>query len=73
MEAMTDERGLRLTSHRDGQQLEDPEVEPNLDQPDGPGQQDEVDVAGLPTAFLFQLEAGLWGEREARRGGDGAF
>lgn len=56
---MTDDCGLRVTSHRDGQQLEDPEVEPHLDQHDGPDQQDEVDVAGFPTAFLFQLEVGL--------------
>lgn len=71
LNVMLYECSLCLTGHRDGQQLQDPEVEPHLNQHDGPDQQNEVDVAGFPTAFLFKLEAGFEGAREARGGGQG--
>lgn len=63
------------TSHRNGQQLQDPQVEPHLNQDDGPGQEDEVDVAGSVRASL-PLEKAGWEcagpPREARRGREGA-
>ena len=37
---------VRVTSHRDGQELQDPQVEPDLHQHKGPHQQHKVDVAG---------------------------
>lgn len=61
-----------VTGHRNGQQLQDPEVEPHLNQNDGPGQQDEVDVAGSLGASLFLEDAsweGAGAPREAGRGG----
>ena len=47
------------TGHRDRQQLEDPEVEPDLNQYDGPDQENKVDIAGFLGAFL-SLEEASW-------------
>lgn len=66
---------LCVTSHRNGQQLQDPQVEPHLNQDDGPGQEDEVDVAGSVGASLPLEEAGrerARSPREARSGREGA-
>ena len=37
---------MSVTSHRDGEELQDPQVEPDLDQHEGPDQQHKVDIAG---------------------------
>lgn len=65
---------MSVTSHRNGQQLQDPQVEPHLNQNDGPGQEDEVDVAGSVGASLPLEEAGrerAGPPREVRRGREG--
>lgn len=62
-------RCVCVTSRGNRQQLQDPEVEPDLDQDDGPGQQDEVDVAGSAGALLSGEEACGKRAREAGRGG----
>lgn len=48
-----------VTSHRDRQQLQDPEVEPDLNQYNGPDQENKVDIAGSLGALLF-LEEAAW-------------
>lgn len=60
-----------ITGHRNGQQLQDPEVEPHLHQNDGPGQQDEVDVAGSLGASLFLEDASWEGAGAPREPGRG--